>query len=211
MAAFCEQCGSALDEGARFCRSCGKPLAGPATGPAAAAQPAPAQPAPVAPPPQAPAAAASWATPQPAPPPWALATAQPKKGSRLPKVLGGLALFAVVVVVLALLATSGPADAVSAHLAALASGDDATAYSYTSADFRKATNLAAFSAFVNANPIFRAAKADISSRTVTGSSAQVIVDLTPPGGSKRTAEFQLTQEEGDWKIIGYMLRAAGTP
>src|ERR1700689_223702 len=36
---FCQYCGSALDEGARFCRSCGKPVPGPATAPQIAAQP----------------------------------------------------------------------------------------------------------------------------------------------------------------------------
>ncbi|HXN29342.1 MAG TPA: zinc ribbon domain-containing protein [Candidatus Acidoferrales bacterium] len=35
---FCQYCGSALDEGARFCRSCGKPVPGPATAPQIAAQ-----------------------------------------------------------------------------------------------------------------------------------------------------------------------------
>jgi hypothetical protein len=30
---FCQYCGSALDEGARFCKSCGNPVPGPATTP----------------------------------------------------------------------------------------------------------------------------------------------------------------------------------
>jgi hypothetical protein len=34
---FCQYCGGALDEGARFCKSCGNPVPGPATAPQAAA------------------------------------------------------------------------------------------------------------------------------------------------------------------------------
>ena len=35
---FCQYCGNALDEGARFCKSCGNPVPGPATAPQIAAQ-----------------------------------------------------------------------------------------------------------------------------------------------------------------------------
>ena len=232
MASFCESCGAKLEAGARFCAGCGRALQ--ATPPAGVGPPS--APPPAAPPPAAPVTpstaqpAQPWASQQVAPPaaqpwapqapaqpwvaqqpaqPWAPGgvAAAPRGSSRLPRIIGILVVLAIAVVAVAMLATAGPADAVEAHLAALARGDDAAAYAYTSAGFRGTTSLAQFTAFADANPIFRTAKATVTSRTVSGDSASVEVDLVPPAGAKRTAEFLLVKEGDDWKIIGYELRA----
>ncbi len=206
MANFCQFCGAQLVGDARFCTSCGRTVE---DGSAAAAPP----PRPVAsqppPPPGPPASQPSqpWAA-GPAAAPWAPGAAVARGGSRLPLVVGAVVVVVVAAIVLSLAATSGPADAVTGHLAALAKGDDAAAYSFTATGFRSETSLAQFTAFVNANPIFRSATSAVTSRTVSGDTGTVEVDLTPPAGAKRSAEFLLVKEGGDWKIVGYKLRAA---
>lgn len=155
---------------------------------------------------------------QPAPPgtpqqaaPWAPGgvAGVARGGSALPKILGGIALFVVAVIAIALVATSGPADAVTAHMTALAKGDDAAAYALTSSGFRSETSAAQFTAFVNANPILRNGTVSIGEREVSGDTAAVTAELTAPDGSKRTLDVQLVKEE-DWRIAGYRLRASAS-
>ncbi len=210
MASFCQFCGAQLMGDARFCTSCGRTVA---DGSATAAPPPPPA---ASPPPPPPGPAASqpsqpWAA-GPTAAPWAPGAAVARGGSRLPLVVGAVVVVVVAAIVLSLAATSGPADAVTGHLAALAKGDDAAAYAFTATGFRSETSLAQFTAFLNANPIFRSATSAITSRTVSGDTGTVEVDLTPPTGTMRSAEFLLVKEGSDWKIVGYKLRAAtGAP
>ena len=132
-------------------------------------------------------------------------------GSALPKILGAIALLIVGVIVIALVATSGPADAVTAHFAALAKGDDAAAYALTSSGFRSETSAAQFSAFVAANPILKNGKLSIGAREVSGDTGTVTAELTATDGTKRTLDVQLVKESGEWKIAAYRIRAAGAP
>lgn len=194
MATFCQSCGTQLDAGARFCRGCGRAIAetAPVTPVAMPAAPAPPT-------------AAPWA------PGGVAAATVARRGSALPKVLGAVALVVVAVVGIAVFATSGPADAVSAHMAALAKGDDAGAYALTSSGFRSQTSATQFAAFATANPILRTGKLSIGEREVTGDTATLTAELTAPDGTKRTLDFQLVKEGGDWKIAAYRLRAAGAP
>lgn len=208
MASFCQSCGAAIDAGSRFCRACGSPVA---EGVVPAATPAPPLPQP--PPQHAPPSAAPWqASPQPSAP-WVpgAATAAARGGSALPKILGAIALLIVGVIVVALVATSGPADAVTAHFAALAKGDDAAAYALTSSGFRSETSVAQFTAFVAANPILSRGKLSIGEREVSGDIGTVTAELTATDGTKRTLDVQLVKESGEWKIAAYRIRAAGAP
>lgn len=189
MARFCQHCGSPLDQGARFCRACGKPVDDRQD------------------------AAAPTVAPPAAPPPWSVATpvAPVRSGgsSPLPKIALGLVVVVVAFVTCALLITAGPADAVTAHLNALAKKDDTAAYALTSSGFRSETTAAQFTEFVNANPILRSGVFTIGEREVSGSGGTVTVEMTAGDGSKRTVDFQLVNESDKWLITGYRVRAVG--
>ncbi|MDE3111991.1 MAG: DUF4864 domain-containing protein [Chloroflexota bacterium] len=184
MSAFCSSCGAQIDTEARFCRACGTPVASPPEKDRAASVP------PLAP---------SGTTPP------------PHAGGRRPP-FGRIALVALLVLVvgivgIALLATSGPADAVTKHLDALAKRDDAAAYALTSPAFRTATSATEFTSFVDANPLFRSGSYSVAETTVDGDAATVTVGLKS-GSEARTADFQVVKVDGEWRLSGYRLRAA---
>ena len=137
-----------------------------------------------------------------------VAGAVPRRKLGCLPIVGGALVVVIAVIGFALFATAGPADAVTAHLAAIARNDTAAAYTYTSTGFRSATSPAAFATFVAENPIL-AGKAGVTDRSVDGDTAMVTVELTGVGGERRTADFQLMKEGDKWLIGTYRVRALG--
>ena len=135
---FCPNCGKQTPQTeAKFCVSCGAPLHAGESAPAPAASYTPPPPPP--PPPQ-----------PSAPPAYSYAPSGPVaerrgfvgwlKGLRLwQKILLGIVVFIVLVVTLAMWATSGLDEPVKRHFAALRTGDAVSAYSELSVAARQAT------------------------------------------------------------------------
>jgi hypothetical protein len=100
-----------------------------------------------------------------------------------------------------------PAIAVEDYLERVADGRPG-ATSYWSANFQREISARKGSGSVDANAAFRTGKARVTSRS--GERATVEVDLAPPGGAVRTAEFHLHLEiENLWKIEWYGLKEGG--
>lgn len=114
----------------------------------------------------------------------------------------------VLFVVWALWASSDMRPPVDRHLAALKAGDFQAAYDETSAEFREAMPLDAFTAFVQQTPILTQF-ADFSITTVSQSTSEgdfLGGTLTAADGAEVPVTFMLAKQEGDWKIVGYEFR-----
>lgn len=193
MASFCPSCGSALAQDARFCTGCGAQIAAPiaanAAPPAVSAVPA--------------TPAAPWASqPSPQAAPWATAPVR-RQSHWMRNVAIVVVLLIVGVIGLALVATSGPAEAVDRHLSLLAKGDLQTAYSETSDGFKGQVTFAQFTQLVATYPILKQNTASWTSRSINGNEAVIEGTLTAPDQSKAKAEYNLTNAgDGTWRIMG---------
>jgi hypothetical protein len=175
---FCANCGKEIPAAAHFCPSCRRPVEAEAVRPTAV--------------PFSGAAAATSATPT------------KKKMALWKKIALGVVGFIVVVVVIALWATSGVIEPIDRQLAALKSGDLQAAYAETSTGFRDAVSFEKFEAFVKQYPaLSRNASHSFSSRSTNASgSGEVKGTLTDDRGAVLPVQYQLVKENGAWKILG---------
>lgn len=119
-----------------------------------------------------------------------------------------LALLVLLVLAMAWAYSPGdPAIAVEDYLEDIADGRSPNTF-YWSTNFQRETSTRKGSGSVDADAAFRTGKARVTSRS--GRQATVEVDLAPPGGAVRTAEFHLALEiENLWKIEWYGLKDGG--
>lgn len=119
-----------------------------------------------------------------------------------------LALLVLLILAMALAYSPGdPAVAVEDYLENVATGRSPDTF-YWSTNFQRETSASRGSGSVDADAAFRTGKARVTSRS--SRQATVEVDLAPPGGAVRTAEFHLALEiENLWKIEWYGLKDGG--
>jgi len=122
--------------------------------------------------------------------------------SKWVKIIIGLAVIAIVVVVIAFSATSGVVKAVEKHLALLKEGDVAGAYELTSGEFKNATSLAEFEAFVAQYPALSNNKShSFTERSVENNMGTVRGSLTAEDGTVTPIKYTLVKERGEWRIL----------
>jgi len=177
---FCANCGKEIPPPAHFCPSCGRPVE------AAAARPTA--------PPLAGAAAAVSPTPA-------------KKMALWKKIALGVVGFIVVVVVIALWATSGVIEPIDHQLAALKRGDLQAPYAETSTGFRDTVSFEKFEAFVKQYPaLSHNASNSFSSRSANADGTGSAKDsLTDDHGGVLPVQYKLVKENGARKILGIHL------
>ena len=106
--------------------------------------------------------------------------------------------------------TGGPVKVVNQQLDALREGDREKAYSYCSTAFQQNTNFAAFSAFVDSNPILKNASAFSSAnREISGGVAKLSGTLKGTDGASLPAQFQLVKENDQWKVLYINVSVSG--
>jgi len=178
---FCANCGREIPPAAHFCPSCGHPIEAGAD--AVRAQVGAAAPAP------------SFST-SPAPP-------AKKKMALWMKVVLAVVAFIVLVVAIALWATSGLIEPIDRQLNALKRGDLQAAYSEVSTGFRDAMPFEKFAAFVKSYPaLSRNASHNFTSRsTDTDGAGEVKGTLTDDRGGVMPVQYKLVKENGAWKIL----------
>lgn len=183
---YCQSCGAEMENGAKFCPACGHEVGAP-TQTSTSAQPA------------SPAAAA------PAP---------KKKGGVLKIVLGvigGFVALIVLIIMLALWATSGLLDPVQRHFDALKAGDMIAAYAETSSAFRQQTSPQQYADFVASYPIMtNYTDLSFGARSFENDDGKLEATLTGPDGVAVPMEVLLIKENGNWKILGLTLRNQAT-
>lgn len=102
--------------------------------------------------------------------------------------------------------TSGIVDVVQKQLDALKAGHIEEAYSYTSKDFKKATSMDDFKAFLEAHPIFKDTdKASFNNRSISYDngiiSGTIAGTLSTKEGTETAVQFRAIKEDGTWKIF----------
>lgn len=120
--------------------------------------------------------------------------------------IGSAAVFAVVVVLIILLAKNGITNVIYQQLAALRKGEIIKAYSYTSADFRSATSLNDFESFVEHYPALKHNKsATFTEKEVRNNTGLARGTLYSDEGTSTAVEYLLVKEENEWKILGIQI------
>ncbi|HTM64078.1 MAG TPA: DUF4864 domain-containing protein [Gammaproteobacteria bacterium] len=105
--------------------------------------------------------------------------------------------------------TSGVADTIQYQLAAIREGDLEKAYSYTSADFRRATSFDAFKEFVEQVPALSDNEsASFPSRSINNNEGVVSGTIKAHDGSVTSIEYLLIHEDKKWKIEGIRINPA---
>jgi len=200
---FCPNCGKQTPNAeAKFCASCGAPLPTGDGGAAPAAS--------YAPPPGAAAPSGYHPGPMSGPVPERRGFLGWLVGLRLwQKILLGIVVFVVLVVALAMWATSGLDEPVKRHFAALRSGDVVAAYSELSVAARQATSLDDFKKMVAGAPaLTHVTGTSFSTREVTNGVGHLAGNLELDNGGKYPIEIQLVKENGNWKILAYRQQSA---
>jgi hypothetical protein len=180
---FCSGCGNKINQGDKFCGSCGAQ-----TGSAA---------------PQVNAAPVTPAAPRPAPAP-----AAPRQKQKMPlivKILAGIGIGIVLLVMLVIFATAGATKAAEEHVSFIRQKDFRSAYDKTtSQDFRAATT---YDQYVNILRRFPALsynkKFAVVSREIENNTATIKGKLTADNGEITPIIFTLIKEKGAWKIFNF--------
>jgi len=123
------------------------------------------------------------------------------------KVIIGLAIFAIVIVVISFMATSPIVKPVEKQLKYLKSGDVEAAYELTSGEFKNATSYETFQEFLTKYPTLTTNDSySFNSREIETSGDTEVGTLTgtlkATDGTETPIEFRLIKENGEWKILG---------
>ena len=200
---FCPNCGSQMPNEAKFCASCGKPIANMQSSDAPPAM-----------------AAAPMSSAPPAYNPAPIADPVPvRRGGFMgwlrglktwKKVVLGIVIFIVLVIALAMWATSGLVEPVQKHFAALRSGDVVAAYSELSVAARQQTSLEDFKKMVTAMPALTHVTGEsFSTRENNNGEGRLEGVLELEGGGKLPIAIRLVKENDAWKILAYQTNVNG--
>ena len=119
------------------------------------------------------------------------------------KVIIGLVIFVIIVIIIAMMATSPVVKPVEKELSYLKSGDVQAAYDLTSNEFKNATSLETFKAFLTQYPSLTSNKShSFTNREIVNTTGTVTGTLEATDGTKTPIEFRLIKENGAWKILG---------
>lgn len=199
---FCSNCGAQTPSEAKFCASCGKTIQPAQSGEA---------------PPAMAGIHASTAPPAYTPNP-AAGPAPSGRGGFMgwlrgmktwKKVLLGIFIFIVLVIALAMWATSGLVEPVQRHFTALRSGDVTGAYAELSIVARQQTSLDDFKKMVVGIPALSHVTGEsFSSRETKNGEGHLEGVLEIEGGGKLPIEVRLVKENDVWKILAYKTSAS---
>jgi len=190
---FCPNCGAQAPNDAKFCSACGKPIA-----PVQYANASPQTAA-------APASPVFSSGPIAGSPPLRSGFAGWLAALKLwQKIALGAVTFIVVVVALAMWATSGLEEPVQRHFAAIRSGDVVGAYGELSVAARQQTSLDDFrKMLINVPALTKVTGESYSSREVNNGEGHLDGMLEIEGGGKLPIQVRLVKENGAWKILAY--------
>ncbi|MCF6344734.1 MAG: DUF4864 domain-containing protein [Devosiaceae bacterium] len=122
------------------------------------------------------------------------------------KIVGSGVAVIIVIVTIAMWATSGLMDPINRHLDALKAGNMEAAYAETSRAFIQNTTFEQYGAFVKSYPILtNFTEKNFSSRSVENNIGKVEGTLTDPEGTVVPISFQLVKENDIWVILGLNL------
>lgn len=218
--AACSQCGKQMSDDASFCPACGAivttPQAGaggeqpPPQGPEAGAQPpAPPQAPPPGAPLQPPAGAQQQYQPGAFPPP-APVKQKTGKGWKIALVIGLVAILVIggAVAAIGLLvfsAVKAPIDATNEFIEAINEGDAQTAWGllHPSSPFREDYTQSTFATEVVDTLEGELSTWNANEASVTGSEAQVEVDISYKDGSEDRVIFNLEKSDDEWLILDW--------
>lgn len=125
-----------------------------------------------------------------------------KKLSKWVKIIIGIVVFIIVIIVVAFVATAGPVKTVEKQLTLLKAGDISGAYNLASGDFKNATSLDVFTAFVKNYPSLSKNKSHtFTERTIENNTATIKGSLTAEDGTVTPITYMLVKESGEWKIL----------
>lgn len=116
---------------------------------------------------------------------------------------GCVAAFILVVIAIILYMANNITATVYHQLKAVRAGNIIQAYSFTSQDFRSATSLKEFEAFVNHYPSLKNNKSiTIVRKEIKNDTGIIRGTLHSTDGSSISIEYLLIKEDGEWKILG---------
>lgn len=122
-------------------------------------------------------------------------------------VILAFAAMVLLIITMALHATSGLTEAARDQLSAIRSHDYARAYSYTSNEFKRATSLEVFEKFVNSYPVLNDNKdSTFSNRQIENGIGIISGSLEAKDGTVMPVTYQLVNENGKWKILNIDIR-----
>lgn len=117
---------------------------------------------------------------------------------------GGLIALVAVLFMIVMAASAGPEKVVQEFLAAAGRGDYGVAYDTFSGPLKESQSYDDFAGAAEANSnLFQVVETTFSNRSVDLQSAKFSGTLTLQGGGEVPASFELTKEDGDWKLIAY--------
>ena len=173
---FCSKCGEKIPEGSNFCPGCGVSVN------------------------------SSIETLTEQSTPFSSRVVEPKKKSKILRILLWLFLAIVLVIGFAIISTSALVDVTENHLSSLRSNDVSAAYKYTSKRFRKVTPLPTFEKFISSYPILTEHESfSVGGRQFSGNTGSVEGTLTSEKHGVANIEFQMIKEGDDWRIQGFDL------
>jgi len=133
------------------------------------------------------------------------------KGLRLwQKIVLGVVVFIVLVVALAMWATSGIVEPVQRHFTALRAGDVVGAYSELSVAARQTTSLDDFKKMLAGMPALTHVTGEsYTTREINNGQGHLVGVLELDEGGKLPIEIRLVKENENWKILAYHVTGAG--
>lgn len=128
------------------------------------------------------------------------------------KILIGIAIFIVLVIVIASATTSPVVKPAEEQLTLLENGKIEEAYNMTSEEFQQSTSLEKFKNFIETYPILAENKGhSFNERSFENNIGTVRGTLTAEDGTRVSIEYKLIKENGEWKILSVELNTTENP
>lgn len=123
-----------------------------------------------------------------------------------------VALFFAAIAIFLDYSTSGLLPVVEGQLAALRKGQIEQAYNYTASSYQKNHNIDSFKNFVYTYPILLNNESSyLPNRQIAGSSGYARGYLVGKDGGKTSIIYQLSKEDGQWKIVDINIAIPSPP